>query len=178
MAKVDWHQGEYEVGRGALDALPAGRYLASISLTELKDTRAKTGKYIEVEYVVTAPKENKGRKLWSLMNVHNPSEEAERIGREQFNALANACGMLGKVQKTEQLHGKQLVLIVGVEEGNKGTPRNVVNGFEQYTGAASTARSAHDPADDAPAPAETRRSASTTKKTAPRVELDDDEIPF
>lgn len=159
MAKVDWNASEYKGDRFA--ALPKGRYLSTISDTEQKPTRDKQGSYFEIEFDVLRPEQFKNRKLWARLNVHNRSEVAQRIGREQWSALCVACGLeAAQVTDTSKLHGKLVLLITEIEDGPNG-PTNRVTGFlkpgEDATAAAASsapaARAAPPPAAAAPAAA-------------------------
>lgn len=170
MAKVDWNQNEYESGR-SFETLPRGRYLALVGDSESKPTKKKDGSYFEFEFDVIKPEQYKNRKLWARLNVSNPSKEAERIGREQFNALVAACGLeKGKVSDTTMLHNKILVLIVDVQPSNvQGRPDvNVVTGFLKASETDQKAGAGHKPA---PKPA-------TPAAKAAAGGLPDDDIPF
>lgn len=164
MAKVDWDQGAYETNKG-FEVLPKGRYLCLITDSDDKKTKAQDGRYFEFEFTVLKPEQFKGRKLWARFNVHNPSETAQRIGREQFNSLAEACDALGKVQKTEQLHDKTVVVLAAVTKDQKDRDTNEVVGFQKHEGPKPSATAASKP-DPAPAP----------KK--PAFDAADDDIPF
>lgn len=155
MAKVDWDTTGYETSAPrTFEALPKGRYLASIDDTELKDTRAKNGQYLEVTLVVLAPKEHKNRKLWARLNVKNSSEVAERIGREQFNALCMAALGTVQVAKTESLHNKKVIAHVSIEKNREtGDLTNRIDGFEKYVPSQPGAPESAPPAAAAPKPA-------------------------
>ena len=134
MAKVNWNQGEYNAS-GDFPIVPKGRYLAIVHTSQEKLTRNKQGSYFEFEFNVVRPDEFKGRKLWSRLNINNPSDTAQRIGREQFNALCLAAGV-EKVDDTARLHGKPIVLIVNIEKTTDGTDRevNTIAGYQKPTG--------------------------------------------
>lgn len=170
MAKVDWDQEEQGTSQG-FEVLPKGRYLAIIDESERKQTKAKTGEYLEFTFIVKSPKEYAGRKLWARLNIVNPSAEAQRIGREQFNSLADCCGLLHKVKKTEELDGKAVVLIVAVKDGEKGDMNEVV-GFQKYEGAQPSAAPKGGAAKkNTPPPAAARKPAGGFDDM-------DDDIPF
>jgi hypothetical protein len=125
---VDWNTGEYEA-RAGFETLPKGRYLAVVDNTKMTPTKDRSGKYIEVDFVVVRPESAKNRKLWARLNVHNASAEAQRIGREQFNALALACGV-DAPKDSSQLHNKVVVLIVDIEPANgQYKEKNIVTGY-------------------------------------------------
>ena len=174
MAKVDWDSTEYTEGRaGDFEPLAKGRYLARIESIERKDTKRKDGYYFEIEAGVAAG-EHKGRKLWARLNVSNPSEIAQRIGREQWNALCVACGYdVGSVKDTKELLGKRCVLLVDIERGQDDVLRNKVTGFlvaDAKDIAAAKNAPAKPPAKNAP--------TKPTKQKGGDVDSDDDDIPF
>lgn len=176
MAKVDWDQSEQGVSSG-LEVMPKGRYLCAIADSEDVKTKDKKGRYLQFEFIVSAPKDFKNRKLWARFNVHNPSETAQRIGREQFNSLADCCGMLNKVRDTKDLHDKMVVCIVGVKPAQgEYKEQNEILGFQKYEGPQPSARPGGEARreeprrpDPAPAPA---------KKPAGKFDDMEDDIPF
>lgn len=167
MAKVDWNTKESAVG-GTFETLPKGRYLTIVEDSELLPTKDRGGKYYNFEFSVLKPDAHKGRKLWARLNVYNPSETAQRIGREQFNALCHAVGRPDPGD-TVELHGRPVILIVDIEPATKEyKEKNIVSGFLKPN------------ADDAKLASE--RPAPPPRQPAPRpaaaaAGLDDD-IPF
>lgn len=132
MAKVDWNPGEHEA-RAGFEPVPAGRYLTVITDSEDKQTKNKDGHYFEFEFEVVKPEAAKRRKLWSRMNYQNPSEAAQRIGREEFSALCVACDVdRTKISDTVMLHGKAQVCIVVIETTDRG-PTNRITGWLKPT---------------------------------------------
>lgn len=176
MPKVTWSQDEYEESAPRnFDPVPKGAYVCIIDDIEEKQTKKKDGTYFEIVLHVDEKGEFKGRKLWARLNVHNPSEMAERIGREQFKALCSAAGKPG-VQKTEMLHGKKVTCFVSIKQGDSG-PMNQVDGF-----AAPEARADSDDEDDEkPLRSPTRNEASTSARNAnarKKTGIGEDDIPF
>ena len=55
------------------DAIPAGKYQAVISQSSIKATRNGSGSYLELTFEIIDG-EYKGRKLWSRLNIENPSQ--------------------------------------------------------------------------------------------------------
>lgn len=165
MAKVDWNTEEYESGR-SFDAIPKGRYLARIDKIERKDTKDKSGYYYEVEQSVEKG-DFKGRKLWARLNVSNKSDIAQKIGREQFNALCIAAGFkIGEVKDTDKLLNRKIVALVDIEKDQQGNPRNVVTGFIAMGAADAAAASSN----------KSERTTAATSSSKPGIE--DDDIPF
>jgi hypothetical protein len=73
--------------------IPEGQYRAAITNATLKDTKAGTGQYLEIEFTVLEG-EQKGRKFWDRLNIINPNAEAQRIARESMDELCFVTGKL------------------------------------------------------------------------------------
>ena len=67
------------------EPLPAGKYLAVITDSEMKPTKAGTGSYLQIVWELIDG-DFKGRKLWSRLNLDNPNatavEIAQRVARD------------------------------------------------------------------------------------------------
>ena len=115
---------------GGYDLLPAGWYTASITETDVKDTKDGRGKYIKVRYDITGPT-HQGRVVFGNLNIQNPSSEAERIGRQQFGDLLRSLGM-DRIQDTDQLVGGALQVKVGIRKDKTGQyeDQNDIRGFK------------------------------------------------
>jgi hypothetical protein len=176
MAKVDWDTTKHAVAEPRnFDPVPKGRYLCVIDDTEMKQTKDKKGSYLEVTHQIISPKEYKGRKVWARLNVNNPSEIAQRIGREQFNALCMATVKTLEVDKTERLHAKRVIVHVGIDKSGD-EPQNKVTGWEPYVaqgGPSEQGQGGPSETKPAPPPQETKPAAP------PRQQADfEDDIPF
>lgn len=186
MAKVDWNPGEYETGR-TFEVMPRGRYLTMVADSELKKTKAGDGSYLEFEFRIVRPDAHKNRPLWARLNVKNPSQEAQRIGREQFNALCEACGMQKEqVDDTAKLHNKPVICIVDVEKSNRDPNKevNVVTGWlKPSQGDASVASSYKVPTREQRAATKTASAAASNagaeqRREQARANPVEDDIPF
>ena len=181
--KVNWNAGDYEEG-GNFEVLPKGRYLGMIVDSEEKQTKDKKGTYFEFEFDVVSPSSFKGRKLWARLNVHNPSEVAQRIGREQFNSLCAAAEMdKAKIDTTLKLHNKIVVLIVDIEQNQENKrDANRVTGFLKTTADARKAAESYKPATTGrrtsePAKPRPQPASKTTEPSGAGAPVEDD-IPF
>ena len=79
--------------RAVMEAIPAGKYLAMITASELKANKAKTGQYLELVFTVLEG-EYQNRKLWSRLNISHQNEVAMRIAQSDLSALCRAVGVL------------------------------------------------------------------------------------
>lgn len=156
MPKANWDQSQVDDARAPLEVMPRGKYPCVISTSEEKGTKNGKGKFWEFEFEVVKG-DYKGRKLWARLNVHNESEVAQRIGREQYKSLTKAAGKEGATT-TEALHGKYVVCSVSIERGDRGDMNRIDQfispqdfkeaGGEAPTKAAAKGKGASDDADD------------------------------
>ena len=134
---------ELPVSDRSYDLIPDGWYTATITKAELGMTKAGTGTKIDMRYDITGPT-HEGRVIFGNLNIRNPSQEAEEIGRQQLGEIMRAIG-LAKVEDTDQLIGGTLQIKVGQSKPQAGYEvRNEVKGFKAVGGSAAPA---------APAPA-------------------------
>jgi len=122
--------------------LPDGKYEVVIVNSDIRQTKAGTGEFIEVEMQVIGG-DHAGRRLWERYNVANTNKIAEDIGRAQLGGLCTALGVQNMTD-TEQLH--DIPFVVGVELDRKDETRNRI---VSYSGAGK-----------APAPAAPSRPAA------------------
>jgi hypothetical protein len=114
----------------SFDPIPAGKYLAMITASEMKPNKAGTGSYLELVFTILES-EHKGRQLWSRLNLDNPNELAVKIARAELSAVCRAVGVLTPRDSVE-LHNLPLVIRVGCKK-RKDTDEiaNVIQGFEK-----------------------------------------------
>ena len=62
------------------DPIPAGKYVAVITASEVKPNKAGTGSYLQFTFQVIEG-EFKNRILWARLNLDNPNETAVKIAR-------------------------------------------------------------------------------------------------
>lgn len=118
--------------------LPAGKYTAVVSKSDVKATKAGTGSFAEFEMDVIDG-EHKGRKLWARLTLQNPNQTAVDIGRGQLSALCRAAGHFGQLADTAELHNKPVVVVVKIKRReDTGDLTNEVTGFEPCGGASSS----------------------------------------
>ena len=150
MALLNFNANEVEPN-APFEVIPAGKYNAVIVESEMKATRAGTGRYLKLVFEITDG-EYAGRKLFASINLENPNQDAVRIGRAELSAVCHAVNVLD-LQDTVQLHNLPMVITVRVKKNQDGEPTNEVRGYE----AAAVVRT---PA--APPAAPTRPAASAT----------------
>lgn len=111
-----------------MEPVPEGEYMLSLVSTEAKETKDKTGKLLNCEYVILEG-EYKGKKIFGMFNLWNKSDKAKEIAWRQLGELCRAVGYYKELEDTKsicQLPFKAKV-IVKSSEGYK--PRNEISEF-------------------------------------------------
>lgn len=110
------------------DPIPAGKYLAVITASEMKPTKNGSGHYLElIFHVIDGPYKN--RLLWSRLNLDNPSDQAVQIARGELSAL---CRAIGVMQPKDSIELHNLPLMVTVKCKNREDTGDVVNEIKGY----------------------------------------------
>ncbi len=75
------------------EPIPAGKYIAAITASEMKPTWAGDGSYLQLEFEVLEG-DYKGRKLWVRLDLDNPNELVVKLARAKLAAICKAVGVL------------------------------------------------------------------------------------
>jgi len=153
----EFNVNELPQGNGNFEPLPAGWYTATISQSELKDTKAGNGQYIKLRYDITGPT-HQGRVVFGNLNIKNANPKAEEIGRQQLGDIMRAIG-LAKVTDTDQLIGGQIGIKLEVKQDDQYGASNEVKGFKSLSGSAAPAAAVIPAKAAAPAPAAPAKAA-------------------
>jgi len=129
------------------DPLPPGWYQATITSTDLKDTKAGNGQYIKLRYDIVGPT-HQGRVVFGNLNIRNPNAKAEEIGRQQLRDIMLAGG-LKRLQDTDELVGISLEIKLDIRNDPTYGASNEIKAFK-----AINAGGAPRPAPAAPAAAQ------------------------
>ena len=128
MAIINFNANDVEPSK-AFDPIPAGKYIAVITDSEMKETRAGTGRYLQLEFEITDG-EYAGRKLWSRLNIENQNAEAVRLARADLSAICRAVNVLTPSDSID-LHNLPLVIKVHCrKDKNTGEITNDIRGYE------------------------------------------------
>jgi hypothetical protein len=103
----DAHQVEPASGK---DPIPAGKYVAAVTASEMKPTKNGAGHYLELEYQILDG-EHKGRKLWSRHNLQHPNGQTVQIARGELSAICRAVGIMTPKDSAE-LHNLPMTVTV------------------------------------------------------------------
>lgn len=121
MAKFGFDVNEVEAANaagGEYSPIPDGEYVLQALEAEEKDTSKGDGSYIKVKFEVVRG-EFAGQWIWQNFNINNPSEKAQRIGRQQIVAWATACGK-PDADDTDKLLNKPFKADIIIEKGKDG----------------------------------------------------------
>ena len=128
MATLNFNANEVEPSK-EFDPIPAGKYIAVITDSEMKETRAGTGRYLQLEFEITDG-EFAGRKLWARLNIENQNAEAVRLARADLSAICRAVNVLTPSDSID-LHNLPLVIKVHCrKDKNTGEITNDIRGYE------------------------------------------------
>jgi len=92
MATLNFNANDVEPN-AAIEAIPAGKYTAVITESELKPTKSGSGQFLELTFEVIEG-EYKGRKVWARLNINNPNNKAEKIARGDLSAICRAVNVM------------------------------------------------------------------------------------
>jgi hypothetical protein len=131
MAKFGFDPTEFEQngsGGGNFEIMPEGEYTLKAIEAEQKETKKGDGAYLAVTFEVVKG-EHTGRRVWQNFNVHNPSEKAQQIGREQVSAWSRAAGK-PNAQDSDELLERSFQCKLGIEKGTGGySDKNIIKLF-------------------------------------------------
>ena len=117
----------------ALDPIPAGKYIAVITESEMKPTKAGGGKYLQLTFQIIDG-ERKGRLVWARLNLENKSEMTVKIARGELSAICRAVGVMAPKDSVE-LHNIPLEINVGLKKrDDNGEFTNVIKGYAKKGG--------------------------------------------
>jgi len=120
------------------EAIPAGKYVAVVTASEMKPTKSGNGSYLELTFQVIEG-EFKNRLLWARLNLDNPNEMAVKIARGELSALCRAVGVLEPKDSVE-LHNLPMLISVRQKTDSDGELRNEIRGYSKR-GTANGAKS-------------------------------------
>lgn len=128
-------QNDLPEDQGGFEPIPAGQYNVRIAEAEITDTKAGTGQYIKMRLDVTGPS-HEGRVIFSNLNIKNPSQKAEEIGRQQLGTIMRAIG-LPSLTDTDQLVGGNLSVKVSVRKSEEYGDQNEIKSYKAIEGSSA-----------------------------------------
>lgn len=113
---------------GDFQPIPAGKYLAKIVESEMKQNKAKTGEFLELKFQVVEG-QYKGRTVIARLNLKHENVQTREIAKKTLSSICRAVGVMS-VQDSQQLHNIPMEITVSV--GNPDDNGNVYNEVKNY----------------------------------------------
>jgi len=111
------------------DPVPAGKYLAIITESEMKPTKAGTGRYLQLTFQIIDGA-YKGRLVWARLNLDNPNAMAVKIARGELSSICRSVGVM-QPRDSVELHNLPLVISVGCKKrDDTGDIANEIKGYD------------------------------------------------
>jgi hypothetical protein len=115
---------------GDFEPIPAGKYLAVITESEMKANKAGTGSLLQLTFQVIEG-EYQNRLLWARLNLDHPNAVAVQIARADLSAICRAVGVLAPKDSVE-LHNLPLVIHVRCKKrSDTGEITNEIKGYSK-----------------------------------------------
>ncbi|MFW6061883.1 MAG: DUF669 domain-containing protein [Planctomycetota bacterium] len=96
------------------EPIPAGKYLAVISESEMKRSQDGSHEYLNLTFRVLEG-EYANRLLWKALCIHHPKAQAKQIARGQLTSICKAVGIL-QPRDTAELHNPPMTVTVKVRK--------------------------------------------------------------
>jgi hypothetical protein len=110
------------------EPIPAGQYMAVISASEMKPTKAGNGQYLLLTFEVIEGPYAK-RLLWARLNLDNPNSTAVQIAQAELSAICRAVGVL-RPRDSVDLHNLPLAISVRCKKRpDTGEITNEIGGY-------------------------------------------------
>lgn len=112
------------------EPIPAGKYLAVITASEMKPTKSGVGNYLELTFqVLDGP--FKGRVLWARLNLDNPNATTVKIAKGELSAICRAVGVMTP-RDSQDLHNLPLQINVRLKKRSDNDElTNEIRGYER-----------------------------------------------
>lgn len=122
---------------GSFEPIPAGKYPAAITESEMKPTKNGGGSYLQLTFTITEG-EYKNRVLWARLNLNNSNATAVKIAMSELSAICHAVGVM-QPRDSLELHNIPLVIIVKLRKReDTGELTNEIKGYERKMSAGQT----------------------------------------
>ena len=110
------------------EPVPAGRYTAVITESEMKSTKRGDGSFLEMTFQIIEG-EYRGRNVWARLNLDNSNPLAVKIARSELSAICRATGVMQPKDSCE-LHSLPLVIRVKCKKReDTGEVTNEIKGY-------------------------------------------------
>ncbi len=122
------------------DPIPPGKYIAIITESDVVTPSSGKGRMLSLKWEI-CDGEYGGRKLFSNINLENPSQQAQEIGQRQLASLRLATGK-NSPRASEEFHGIPIEITVKIRPAGpdkQGIHREAQNEIKGYAKVGSDA---------------------------------------
>jgi hypothetical protein len=131
----------------SFEPLPAGKYLAAVTESEMKPTKSGSGSYLQLTFTILEG-EYKNRVLWARLNLNNPNATAVKIARSELSAICHAVGVM-QPRDSVDLHNLPLVITVKLKNrDDTGELTNEIKGYARKDAAGANGQQPQAPVAD------------------------------
>lgn len=128
MANLNGFDANHVEPNAGYDAIPADKYVAMMTGSEMKPTKNGDGSYLELEFTILEG-QYKDRKLWDRLCLNHSNPQTVKIARSNLSALCRAVGVL-QPKDSADLHNLPLVITVRCKKReDTGDVTNEVRGY-------------------------------------------------
>lgn len=124
------------------ELLPDGTYCAKIAKSELKETKSRTGSYLNVQFKITEG-QYANRSVFNTYNVKNDNPTAVKIGLEQLATMASFAGAPLTLSSPSDIEGYDVIIKVGTKSDSYGE-KNIIKGYDRKLGTNNTSVSSQE----------------------------------
>ncbi|OHB58818.1 MAG: hypothetical protein A2Y12_00250 [Planctomycetes bacterium GWF2_42_9] len=111
------------------DPIPAGKYIAAITNSQIKPTKNGDGSLLELQFEIIEG-EYKGRLVWSRLCLENKNELTVKIAKSQ---LADICRAVGVMTPTDSVQLHNLPLQISVKVKKRSDSDEATNEIKKYS---------------------------------------------
>jgi len=92
------------------EPVPAGKYIAAITDSEMKATKDGKGSYLEITFTIIDGA-YKDRKVWDRLCLTHPNAETVKIARANLSAICRAVGVM-QPRDSFELHNLPMLITI------------------------------------------------------------------
>jgi hypothetical protein len=113
----------------SFDPIPAAQYVAMITDSEMRQTKAMDGEYLKLTFeIIDGP--YKGRLIWTNLNLRNKNPKAVEIANRNLASICRSVHHLTPLDDSQALHNKPLKIKVTIREAQNGyDASNEIKGY-------------------------------------------------
>lgn len=126
---IDWNK---DFKTSDFKPLPSGLYAAKVTKSEIKETKAKDGKYITFKVSLLGAKGIRNRIIFPIHMIASDTKSVD-FGLRMLKQLASILGLdYDDIQDTSLFHDKVFGVKLGVEDSEKYGTNNVIKEYVEY----------------------------------------------